>query len=759
MSETLDAYIARQAATVGRRAWKVTRTVWVPQLPGAQGACLGKLDAPHSPNLLPSLALSLDGHTLLTGHGNGVIRRWDLAHGTLVWSTQGGHSAGVVHVALSPDQTRLISASHDHSVRLWDVESGQELSRLDGHTNKVNVVCWAPDGQQLASGGRDGTIRLWDAASGQSLRVLEGYADWIYGLAWALDGLMLVSAGFDGTIRLWDTTNGAAHPPLKLHDRIVGYVSFSPDSRQLLVGSSNGLLFLVDVARRAVIHHWQLGRTWVSAHTWSPDGRFVAAIGRDQTSIHVWDAHTGIELAQFEGNELQAYQLVWAADNGFLAVSHYRVSDKRDVICLWDTHTLWPAAPLASAPAPASGPLPAILQSLPNALAQLLQLGYSPPLVLLHDLLALTGGCVIDGPLASLTSEPRLGALIALRWPAPARIGLVALLLHQLPLTYWLPPEGVLPTEVRDALTTALQGEAIPPEVPPPPLSLLREAARQVDDQLLALLTILGSDAVAADPGLPLRLLSRVEQLPTLNESQRHLLGVWVRFVERGGQACGRSPGADRALVGGVESGRLRTDWGSLLPSQLALDKQLLAYRYARGELLFRACEVAEPPQLRPTVLLLDTSPPTFGPIEALTRLAAFVVGRTLLAAGVPVVLLTPSDMSEQVLSLERPANLVEIWIARTLAPLEVVRALRLASAVRANLRDEGGLEPAILLLTQPWCGAEAAVPAVAELRGLFVQYPGQQAHPALAGHCARWQSLAPGETSRLTSVLGHLLG
>ena len=92
-------------------------------------------------------------------------------------------------------------------------------------------------------------------------------------------------------------------------------------------------------------------------------------------------------------------------------------------------------------------------------------------------------------------------------------------------------------------------------------------------------------------------------------------------------RSIGNAPGAERGQVSGVEISR-STDWISLLPSQLALPQEILTYRYFRGELLFRTHELAEPPQLRPTVLLLDVSPPTFGPIEAITRVAAFAITR-----------------------------------------------------------------------------------------------------------------------------------
>ena len=75
-------------------------------------------------------------------------------------------------MAWSADGRTLATGSHDHTVRLWDAETGRELHTLTGHQYLVASVTWSPDGRMLASGSYDGTIRLWDPRTGRCLAVL-----------------------------------------------------------------------------------------------------------------------------------------------------------------------------------------------------------------------------------------------------------------------------------------------------------------------------------------------------------------------------------------------------------------------------------------------------------------------------------------------------------------------------------------------------------------------------------------------------------
>jgi WD40 repeat protein len=77
-----------------------------------------------------------------------------------------GHRGPVRAVAVSPDGRHAVSASEDHTLKVWDLETGRELRTLTGHSAPVSGVSINPDGRRAVSTSFDRTLRLWDYEAG-----------------------------------------------------------------------------------------------------------------------------------------------------------------------------------------------------------------------------------------------------------------------------------------------------------------------------------------------------------------------------------------------------------------------------------------------------------------------------------------------------------------------------------------------------------------------------------------------------------------
>ena len=132
----------------------------------------------------------------------GQATQWPAIQGVFT-----GHKYTVSSVAFSPDGKRVASGSHDHTICVWDVETGAVISGpFEGHSSAVRSVAFSPDGKRVASGSHDNTIRVWDAEMGAVVSgPLEGHSSIVSSVAFPLDGKHGTSGSYGRTIRMWGT--------------------------------------------------------------------------------------------------------------------------------------------------------------------------------------------------------------------------------------------------------------------------------------------------------------------------------------------------------------------------------------------------------------------------------------------------------------------------------------------------------------------------------------------------------------------------
>jgi WD40 repeat protein len=133
------------------------------------------------------------------------VKVWDIANRS-IRNTFAGHEQDIYSLDFARDGRTIASGSGDRTVRLWDIEAGQNiliLSIEDG----VTTVAISPDTKYVAAGSLDKSVRVWDAANGYLVERLEGpdgHKDSVYSVAFAPNGKDLVSGSLDRTIKMWE---------------------------------------------------------------------------------------------------------------------------------------------------------------------------------------------------------------------------------------------------------------------------------------------------------------------------------------------------------------------------------------------------------------------------------------------------------------------------------------------------------------------------------------------------------------------------
>lgn len=349
------------------------------------------------------LVVTPDGGTLLSGGADGVLRAIDARTGTRLWAVSAHGSKGVSAVACEPGGKWAVSSGQDGWIRAWDLRTGDQIVALppqeasfvsvsvDPKTGRVLTASlegvleiWDPEGWSrqsshrfhpdpvravalsaeriayvtregvlrlggtaqdageslllseeggavLAIGDRPGqsplvlagqgqSVRVFDAGSGDELLARFGHSGTVRALARGPDGTWLASGGAEGFVRVWDLATGQERLAMKAHSGSVLTLEITPDGKRIVSAGEDPRILISDAASGEEVHALEGPWKRVVALAVSPDSGRIASASTYGTH-RIWDAATGDELATFEStfyNDPKVTSLDWAPDGSWI---------------------------------------------------------------------------------------------------------------------------------------------------------------------------------------------------------------------------------------------------------------------------------------------------------------------------------------------------------------------------------------------------------------------------------------------------------
>ena len=301
----------------------------------------------HKVDEVEDIVMSPDGTRIATFERDwNRVFVWDVETRQLLWRERSGIGR-ISDVVFSPDSQRLYVATRtgtlhssgsepwtgwDDQVRVWDIESGQQINAFGSEFRFLDKITVSPDDKTALLHYWDAVV-LWDLKAKRSIRV---WTDFIYGWNDALsaNGKTFVSASHS-FIKTWNISSRQMQHLIPAGNSLFRELAISPDGQKLAIGRDPWIeVYNLQTGKVEVQFPYYYGYSDIA---FSSSGRWVAA--RGSGFFHLFDVEnpeTIQRISSRDGPDVDISSLFTFSENDeYLAATTRTDNNQQYWILLW----------------------------------------------------------------------------------------------------------------------------------------------------------------------------------------------------------------------------------------------------------------------------------------------------------------------------------------------------------------------------------------------------------------------------------------
>lgn len=222
-----------------------------------------------------------------------------------------GHNNLITSISFSPNNEQIVTSSYDGTIKVWDAESGKELSSSSKILTCLTSASFSPDGKHVVSSSYyDGLITIWDALTGEEITTMKGHTSTVRSAKYSPDGEKIVSISDDKTIRIWDVDQNKKTNIIARTNIPVSYREFdiNPNGKQVATIFDDTTIWIINVETGEKNMMIKTKKKRFSHHpiAFSHDGKSIISTFDDH-SIKEWTIQDGDVISTMNVDKYPAY--------------------------------------------------------------------------------------------------------------------------------------------------------------------------------------------------------------------------------------------------------------------------------------------------------------------------------------------------------------------------------------------------------------------------------------------------------------------